>query len=253
MNDGYIVSSIYNCLNSDFVNVSNDIVTNLAVGDIKVQHPKEEVMINEQVIPELQKSLLSLYVEKQETENNAVLEYIENDQGELRKKMLSDFVWVKDVLNTNSLYNDCRKLALSKIDFPLKYELRSTVFDGLVANACRDIHLAPEYNTWLEESKSVFADKSVSGLEKRIVELANTKAKTCVVQYPIDTNLNRIKFKTEREACLLGEWPKIENTALKEFEQDPLVIKFKVDVTAVRSQLEVNRRRLQLRVIKDNF
>jgi hypothetical protein len=131
--------------------------------------------------------------------------------------------------------------------------MKNQVFEGFIEDTCKEIHTAPEYNTWLEESKSVFADKSIAGLEKRIVELAQTKAKACVVQYPIDTNLSRIKFKTEREACLIGEWSKIEASAIKEFESDPLVIKFKVDITAVKSQLEVNRRRRQLRVLKEKF
>lgn len=253
LGDGYMVSSIYNCLNVEFPDSAKSIVRNLSVGDIKVQHPKEEVLLYDEVRPELQKSLMDLYLKKKEIENKAALEYIQNDHGKLRKKVLSDFVWVKDVLNTANLKKDCQKLALVQIEFPLKYQLRSPVFGAFVENACKEIHLAPEYNTWLEESKSVFADKSVDGLEKRIIEFANIKAKACVVQYPIDTKLNRIKFKKEREACLLGEWAQIEAAGIKEFVSDPLVIKFKVDINAVKSQLETNRRRLQLRVIKENF
>ncbi len=251
--DGYMASSLFNCLNADFPDGAKSIVRNLAVGDLKVQHPKEEAILHEEVLPELQKSLLEIYKQKRAKENKAALEYIQNDQGTLRKKMLADFVWVKDVLNVENLNKDCQALALVKIDFPLTYQLRAPVFGAFVESACRDIHLAPEYNSWLDESKSVFAEKSISGLEKRIVELATTKAKACLGQYPIDTNLNRIRFKKEREACLLGEWAPIEASAITEFSADPLVVKFKVDVTAVKSQLETNRRRLQLRVIKENF
>jgi hypothetical protein len=251
--DGYMVSSIFNCLNVDYPETAKLIVRNLGVGDLKVRHPKEEVILYEEVLPELQKSLLDIYIQKRDSENKAALEYIQNDNGVLRKQMLSDFVWVKDVLNADNLKKDCQRIALAKIQFPLTYQLRSPVFGVFVENACTDIHLAPEYNKWLEESKSVFAEKSVSGLEKRIVELANIKAKGCLIQFPVDTNLNRIKFKKEREACLLGEWAPIEAAAITEFSADPLVIKFKVDVSAVKSQLEINRRRLQLRVIKENF
>lgn len=253
LSEGYLVSSIYNCLNQDFLEAAKSVVRDLSVNDIKVQHPKEEQMIQDEVIPVLQKSLMAIYTKKREKENKAALEYIQLDAGKLRKEMLSDFAWVKDVLNATNLNTDCQKLAMTKITFPLAYDLKAPIFGSLIETACKDIHLAPEYNTWLEESKSVFADKSVSGLEKRIVELANIKAKACVVKYPIDTNLSRIKFKAEREACLIGDWAPIEASAIKEFELDPLVIKFKVDINAVKSQLETNRRRLQLRVIKENF
>jgi hypothetical protein len=192
-------------------------------------------------------------LKKRDKENSLALEYVENDKGSLRKQMLSDFVWVKDVLNVDNLIKDCRKLAMSKVVFPLSYQLRSIVFGSLVQESCRDVQFAPEYNSWLEESKSVFASKSVDGLEKRIVVLATAQAKTCVSQYPIDSSVNRVKFKKERDACLLGEWPKLEEVALKEFASDPLVVKFQVDLSAVKTQLETNRRRLQLRVIKENF
>ena len=251
--DGYMVSSIFNCLNSDFPDASKSIVRNLAVGEIKVQHPKEEQILNQEVVPELQKSLLAIYLKKRDKENSLALEYVENDKGSLRKQMLSDFVWVKDVLNADNLKKDCQKLAMGKVVFPLSYQLRSLVFSSLVQESCKDVQLAPEYNSWLEESKSVFASKSVDGLEKRIVVLATAQAKACVSQYPVDSSLNRVKFKKERDACLLGEWPKLEEVALKEFASDPLVVKFQVALNAVKTQLETNRRRLQLRVIKENF
>jgi hypothetical protein len=253
LSDGYLVSSIYNCINLDFLEAATNIVRNLSVDDVKVQHPKEELMLQLEVIPVFQKSLMSLYLKKREKENKAALEYIKLDAGILRKELLRDFTWVKDVLNSNNMNNDCQKLALTKITFPLAYDLKAPIFGGMIETACKDIHLAPEYNTWLEESKSVFADKSVDGLEKRILELATTKAKACVAKYPIDTNLNRIKFKKEREVCLLGDWASVEASAIKEFEVDPLVLKFKVDINAVKAQLETNRRRLQLKVIKENF
>ena len=251
--DGYMASSLFNCLNTNFNETAALIVQSLAVGDIKVKHPREEQMLNVEVVPELQKSLVAIYNAKKEVESKTIASYVEKDQGELRKKMLGDFVWVKDVLNTDGLKKDCKKLALVKIDFGPIYQMKSQVFEGLLEDTCKDIHTAPQYNTWLEESKSVFADKSIAGLEKRIVELAQTKAQACLAQYPISTSLSRIKFKAEREACLLGDWSKIEASAIQEFESDPLVIKFKVDITAVKSQLEVNRRRLQLRVIKEKF
>ena len=251
--DGYMVSSIYNCLNSEFPDTAKSVVRNLAVDNVKVQHPKEEALLYEEVVPELRNSLLSIYQKKKASEAKAAAEFIANDNGALRKVVLSDFNWVKDVLNVSNIKRDCEKLATSKIEFELKYQVRRETFISLIEAACAQIHDAPEYTKWLEESKSVFADKSVDGLENRILELARVKAGECLVQFPVDTNLTRIKFKKEREACLLGDWPGIESAAVKEFEADPIVIKFKVDVAAVKSQLETNRRRLQLKIIKEKF
>jgi hypothetical protein len=253
LGDGYLVSSIYNCLNSEFSEAVRLIVQNLSVGDITVQHPKEEMILSEEVAPELQKGLMNIYLEMRESERDAVSDYIATDKGKLRSEIAADFTWVKDVLSSSALVRDCQKLALSKIQFPVLYETRGIAFSRLVEQSCKNIQESPEYNTWLDQSKSIFKDKSVVGLENRILELAKMKAKSCLVQYPVDTNVNRLKFKVDRENCLLGEWKQIEGTSIQEFETDPLVVKFKIDVSAVKLQLEVNRRRQQLKVMKEFF
>ena len=194
-----------------------------------------------------------IFTKRREAEKRVIQEFIKQDQGKLRKELVSDFNWVKDVLNTESILRDCKQLALSKLNLSLRYHTENEAFIGLAESSCRDIHMSAEYTTWLEASKSVFAERSVTGVENRIYDLAVEQAKTCLSKYPVDTNLNRVKFKKDRDNCLLAEWPSIEGKALKEFESDPMVMKFKIDVKAVKDQLEVNRRRLQLKVMKEYF
>lgn len=253
LNKGYLISSIYNCLNLDFPDTRLSIVNRLTVDNQRVQNLKEENILKDEVTPELRKQLLSLYEVESQKEQEEAAKFIKGDKGELRKSMLSNFDWVKDVLNTENILRDCRKKSMTEIMFVNKYHLKQTLFSGLVESACENIHSAGEYNSWLESSKSVFAEKSVEGLENRILEFASVKAKECVVTYPMDTNLNRIKFKKEREACLIDAWPGFEEAGLKEFKTDPLVVKFHVDVEGVKSQLSTNRRRLQIKIIKEFF
>ena len=253
LSDGYMASSIYNCLNSGFAEEVKLIVSQLTVGEAKIEHPKEEYLISQEVIAEFKKSLASLFVKARDQEIVLIKNYIEKDKGSLRKQLVSDFSWVKDVLSNSGVIKDCQKLALSKITFPLRFGLKGESFGAFAESACKDVPMSVEYSQWLEQSKTVFQDKSLVSLETRILDLATEKAKTCVVQFPVDSNLNRIKFKKEREACLISDWGQIESDALKEFEKDPMVIKFKLDISSMRSQLEINRRRLQLRVMKDHF
>lgn len=251
--DGYMVSSIYNCLNTDFPESAKLIVRNMTINDSRVQHPKEEVILFDEVVPLLKASLLNLYEKKKVKELKSAQEFIQGDEGSLRKTVLSDFSWVTDVLNAANIQRDCEKHALSKVEFALRYHIRKEVFAGLISDSCRNISETSEYNKWLEDSQSVFAERSTDGLENRVLELARAQADSCLGQYPVDTNLNRIKFKKEREACLVDSWTAIEAKALKEFQADPMVMRFKIDVTAVKTKLETNRRRLQLKIIKEKF
>jgi hypothetical protein len=253
LSDGYLVSSIYNCLNVQFPDAVKSIVRDLSVNGLKVQHSKEELILSDEVLPELQKSLLAIYSRNRAKEFKAATEFSGADSGSLRKAVMSDFSWSKDIMNSSAIQRDCQAFAYSKIQFKLLYHLPKDLFSSVVSEACYNIDSTPEFTTFVETSKSQFADTSIKGLEAKVLELARARANVCLGQYPVDTNLNRIKFKTERENCLLGHWEAIEKEAVKVFETDPVVIRLKIDTRAVVSQLEVNRRRHQLRVIKENF
>lgn len=251
ISDGYMVSSLYNCLNSRFPETVKWIVKKLAVDEMQVQHPKEESIFTLEVSPELRRSLMAIYKLKKAKEAKSLVEYLGNEGGALRREILSNFSWVKSDISGKTSLQECVKLALSKVPFPLRYQTRGDAFGDLAQRACANYQVTSEYNSWLENSKTVFADRTVTGLEEKILELAMIRSETCIAKYPMDNNLNRIKFKVEREACLIDEWPRLEGTAISLFEQDPLVIKFKVDVNAVKSQLDLSRRRLQLKVLKE--
>jgi hypothetical protein len=253
LSDGYLVSSIYNCLNVQFPDAVKSIVRDLSVNGLKVQHSKEELILSDEVLPELQKSFLAIYSRNRAKEFKAATEFSGMDSGSLRKALMSDFSWSKDIMSSSVIQRDCQAFAYSKLQFKLLYHLPKDLFSSVVSEACYNIDSTPEFTTFVDTSKTQFADASIKGLEAKVLELARARAKVCLGQYPVDTNLNRIKFKTERENCLLGHWEAIEKEAVKVFETDPVVVRLKIDTRAVVSQLEVNRRRHQLRVIKDNF
>ena len=106
---------------------------------------------------------------------------------------------------------------------------------------------------FIEKSKSELTSKSYTNLETRVYSLGVEEAKKCLVPYPVDTSLNRTKFKKDREDCLLNAWASLESQALREFQADPLVIKFQIDVPALKSKLDISRRRLQLKIFKEHF
>lgn len=253
LSDGYLVSSIYNCINVQFPDAVKSVVRDLSVNGMKVQHSKEELILSEEVLPELKKSLLAIYHRNRAQESNAAKEFPGADAGVIRKAVMSDFSWARDTMSSSAIQRDCQTFAYRTLQFKPLYHLPKDFFSVVVTEACYNIDSTAEFTTFVEALKSQFADASIKGMEAKVLELARARAKVCLAKYPVDTNLNRIKFKTERENCLLGHWEAIEKEAVMAFETDPVVIRLKIDTKAIVSQLEVNRRRHQLRVIKENF
>lgn len=251
---GYMISSYYNCLNAQYPQLVKDVVRDLSVEGQKVQNAKEELILTREVKPHVNKILDALYTAAKEVEFQKAQEFLQTENGALRAKIISGFSWVSDVLNSSKVALDCQKEAYKEIGFSPNFHLKKDIFsDYIIQNVCQGIDTSDEYKKWLDSSKEEFTSKAYSTLENNITQQGEAVAKKCLAKYPTDTNLNRIKFKKEREACLMDGWMAQESTELSKYRNDPLVQKFDIDVNGYKEKLESNRRRLQLKVIKEYF
>lgn len=253
LGSGYMSSSIYNCINLEFPNAVKEIVRSLSVDGAKVQHAKEELILSRIVSTGLKVSLTSIYLEKREEELPLVKAFIEDKKNNLRQEVTKDFNWVSNVVNNNQVFKDCRIAAFDRIAFSLKYQSRNEMFGAMADKACQNIHTSPEFMNWMGGAKEAFIQKSFDTLEDKILASGHKAAEKCLVSYPVDTSLNRLKFKQVRDKCLTDAWDEVEQMSLKEFESDPFVVKFKVDMNEAKTLVEAGRRRMQLRVMKEKF
>lgn len=252
--DGYMISSFYNCLNVVIPEAVQETVRIISVEGVKLQHAKEEMMLLREVQPEFIKILKDRYDVVRSAEKSRATKVIEEDKGQIRKKLLSDFSWVKNVIDTEEIQKDCVKEGLRLVPMLPLYELKRTLFGDYIAkNSCLNVTATHEFNTWLDSSKGDLMNKVMSGVEGNIIAAAEARAQHCLKQYPIDSALNKIRWKKQREACLVDEWPKLESAVLDLAVKDPVAIKFQVSRDVLRVKLEASRRRLQLRIIKERF
>jgi hypothetical protein len=253
LSEGYLISSVYNCLNEGFMKEADSLVQHISFKGEKIEHPKEESLIKSEILPEFLSSLRSLYLEARTKEAQGIEEFKLKEKEQIRKIITSDFSWVSDVVSEVNVLRDCQKKALREVNYQVLYDQKSVVFGTLVNDVCQNITQAPSYLDWIEKSKTELTSKSYTNLETRVFDLGVQEAKKCLQSYPIDTSLNRTKFKKDREDCLVNSWPGLESRAIKEFEADPIVVKFKIDIPALKAKLELSRRRLQLKIFKEHF
>jgi len=250
--DGYMVSSRYNCLNLQFPESLKVIVRNLALEGKGMQHPNEELILMKEASPLLQESLSAIFKLAREEELKLINSLIPESITKTRASTLSSFSWVKDVLNTQAIIEACKVRAMQSIPHEPAYHQRSKVYAGFATDVCRDVTVSPQYTQWLEDSKGQFMDEAYNNLESKVLAFAKYQVKECLEQYPMDTNLNRIRYKKVRESCVMDKWSMYEKSALDEFMSDPLVVKFQIDRAYMSGMLELNRRRIQLKVMKEN-
>jgi hypothetical protein len=252
--DGYMISSIYNCLNASVPDAVKDSIRNFSVDGLKIQHSKEELILKDEVFPHLVKMLKDNYVSAREEEFKTALDLLSDDKGEIRKQLLSNFDWIKNVIDTNQIIFDCKLAGLKLIKFDPLFHQKSGLYGNyLEMNSCFNISTTADFNKWLKESKGTFSDKILEDLDQKMTEAAVLRAKECISQYPIDTAVNKIRYRRKRDLCLTNHWQKLAAQVLANAIKDPLVVKFQMSPDVMKSKLEANRRRLQLRIMKEHF
>nr|MBA2404775.1 hypothetical protein [Bdellovibrionales bacterium] len=65
--------------------------------------------------------------------------------------------------------------------------------------------------------------------------------------------LNRMRFKKQREICLVDNWFSLEADAIKQAKRDPRVIRVDLSFDNISTKIAMERRRLQLKVMKKHF
>lgn len=252
--DGYMISSFYNCLNANIPDAIKEAIRQFSIDGANLQNAKEELILTRTVQPELVKMLKTKYTIARDREVNDAFDYMSGDQGQLRGKLLANFDWVKNVIDEEQILQDCKQAGYKLITFQPLYSTKKDLFGNyLETKSCVRINESSEYTQWLNSSKESFNDKVAAGIDNKILELGFARANECLKQYPIDSTINKIRFRKQREACLIDEWPKIETKVLEDALKDPLVKKFQMSPEVLRGKVELNRRRLQVRILKEKF
>jgi hypothetical protein len=253
LGEGYMVSSFYNCLNTSIPDGIKEAVRSISVKGLKVQHAKEEEILYQEIKIPFLTQLRERYLEERMKELKTARIEMEDDKGELRKKILKDLSWVKSILDPGAIRSDCEKTGMSLISSLPLYHLKQDLYHDLLVKSCTNIHQEEEFRNWLEKSKEEFSQKLMTSIDERILELARVRAEQCLMQYPVNSNVNRVRFRKEREGCLLTDWETLEAKVLASIYQDSLVAQLNVSEDVIKLRLENGRRRIQLRVLKEKF
>lgn len=252
--EGYMISSFYNCLNSKAPEAIKHSVRSLEVDGAKIQNTKEELILYKEVQPHFVKMLQEKFDVASMNELNEIRKFIEEEDGSIRGRILSDFSWVKNVTKTEGVQTDCRAEALRLISFEPLYHVKGKIFSDLASSTiCAGITTSSEYKKWLSESETVFKDMVINDLEKMLYTAGSSRARECLEKFPITNSVSKIKYRTQRDACLTEKWSDVENQVLNELKSNAYVEKFKFNLEDFRGELSKNSRRTQLKLIKENF
>jgi hypothetical protein len=249
----YMVSSMYNCLNYNLPNTVRDTVRGLEINGQRIKDGNEEKILSAQVMPLIVNDLRDLYSSSIKAELERISEYQEGKRESLASSVKGDFSWATNYVDNQKIIKDCKDTLLKDITIDLYFHKKSDVMDAMLSEICSPIPKSSEFNKYLDSIRGELEGKSYQTLEGYVLEEAAVVAKECLVKFPADTALNRVRFRDQREGCLKDKWSSIEKTALGRLNAEPLVIKFKIDTSGYTAKLKTRTRVLQLKTFKDYF
>jgi hypothetical protein len=62
-----------------------------------------------------------------------------------------------------------------------------------------------------------------------------------------------MRYKTQRENCLIDNWYTLEAEAIKSAKEDPLVQRVGLSFDSINTRIAIERRRIQLKVMKKYY
>jgi hypothetical protein len=250
--DKYLASSRFNCLNAYFKTTINKTVDAISIKEKRVKNPLEEKLLRSELTPHLHSALLSFYESDQGEEKLQIKEVFFPTLE--RSKILANFNWIEDYNSPKAMTEACSKNVLANIAFEPAYHLKQELFLPMIQEeVCKNIQGTPEFSKWYRESSDASLEKNHKAAEEILFKLAREKAAECVIKYPMDTNLSKIKYSKQRQACLLDAWVNMEEKAAKEQNLRPTADKFRTGYYEIKSQLEEKRKMNQIIIMKEYF
>jgi hypothetical protein len=170
----------------------------------------------------------------------------------IKAKLMGDFGWAK-VASKDVFIAACTEKAMSLVDSTLRYSAAPEVYKTALKTECTAIEASASYRAWIQTQGAGLEEKILAQVLMEIEAKGDQKAQSCLSEFPMDNQLNRIRFKRQRESCLVDAWEVIEAAAIKLAAQDPLVEQVGLPMENISSKAALERRRLQLKLIKKYF
>lgn len=169
-----------------------------------------------------------------------------------QKSLEANFEWAS-VTTIERFVSDCQKQALTLISAEQRYYLTPDIYLPSIKVTCSLVESSETYKTWLTTQSAGLEDKVFAKILIDVEARGEIQAKSCLKSYPIDTQLNRMRFKTQRENCLIDNWYTLEAEAIKSAKEDPLVQRVGLSFDFINTRIAIERRRIQLKVMKKYY
>lgn len=235
---GYMVSSLFNCLNINIPDAIGSIVKGLEYEGERIRHPKEELIFYELINYRLIGLLRSYHEAALELERKDFPSIFASFSGEIKEYLLSDFYWVKNLKDRSSIISSCKMESLKKINhLPLYFTKKDAFGEMLEKELCLDVIKDERFQKFIDSSLKEIEDKVFSLIETLLQKQAELKANACIKSFPWKWEKTKSAMRLPRKGCLSLGWSTIEAEVVEELLAKPEIKRFNIGRGEIESRV----------------
>ena len=252
--NGYLISSFSNCINSGFTQSLMGILRQIKVGQFSLEHPNEELILTPKIKSEMLKILSASYLNDRIEEAERAMVFLNEDNGEIHRKVISDFSWVEDVSDDKKILDDCKKHVYKILGNEWLFHQKKDLFSYFAQEKiCSKISDSLDFKNWLESSRDEHIEKYLIDLDQKVLQRAHATASECVKKYPVNSVVYKLLYRSSREGCFKDGWKIFEEELLVESISGPLATKLRITSELIKGRFELRRGELQAGIMKERF
>jgi hypothetical protein len=170
----------------------------------------------------------------------------------IKSSIEKDFNWL--TLSLSASFNEeCRVFASRALNNENRFQNNPKIYQDYFSDLCQEIESSAPYTSWLKSQSMKFEVLAIEKILIQLEERGNKKAQQCVVLYPMRSQIEKIRFKKDREDCLIKDWAILEDEVLKDVQKEPILKKISLPFEHLDLALSAQRRKIQLSLMKKYF
>jgi hypothetical protein len=168
----------------------------------------------------------------------------------LQQHLIQDLSWLQLDQDLKSI---CLKRSQDYLDQIRHSNLKLDSLNNRVIGVCDDFSKSDTFKNWLTTQRplvvSQVVSKALTLLEPQGIEVINS----CLRDFPGNSQLERLKLKPDREACLNRKWREMEYRLVAIVLGDSKSISLKIEVQEVLERIDLESKRTKLRLMKKHL
>lgn len=216
---GYIVSSIYNCVNSQYDKNIKNLLQIISIDGRSASDPKELNFLNQVVKESFKARLKQLYEFDSMEEERRSTAIVEKESEALLVSMKSDLSWLN---GKPDIMKACEEFAMSRMELNTIFSLKKDFLPPLLANGlCLRLSQDPLISNFSADQKKKAKDTLFKGLSESYYQALAKRGNECLEKYPKDTKAKFLLYKIQRGVCVNSGWESIESDLAYEKARSP--------------------------------